>query len=72
MQDQYALIHDAVLQALVCGDTQIPASDLHRALDNLKRPRKNLDGKSALDEQLQVAIIVNPHCACLHNRLYQM
>ena len=32
LQDQYAFIHDAVLETLICGDTQIPASDIQRAL----------------------------------------
>ena len=31
-QDQYVFIHDAVLESLTCGDTQIPASGLSGAI----------------------------------------
>ena len=44
LQDQYAFIHDAVLETLICGDTQIPASDVQRALHRLKKADKNFDG----------------------------
>ena len=37
-------IHDAVLETLTCGDTQIPASDLRGALNKLKKVDKALDG----------------------------
>ena len=35
-QDQYVFIHDAVLESLTCGDTQIPASGLSGAIEKLK------------------------------------
>ena len=35
-QDQYVFIHDAVLESLTCGDTQIPASGLSGAIKKLK------------------------------------
>ena len=34
-EDQYIFIHDAVLEAVTCGDTEIPARSLHLRLDNL-------------------------------------
>ena len=44
LQDQYAFIHDAVLEMLICGDTQIPASDIQRVLNRLRKADKNFDG----------------------------
>ena len=35
MQKQYIFIHDAILEAIACGDTQINASDLRRAIKKL-------------------------------------
>ena len=56
LQDQYAFIHDAVLETVICGDTQIPASDIQRALHQLKKPDKNFDGPemTGFDKQFQV------------------
>ena len=56
LQDQYAFIHDAVLETLICGDTQIPASDIQRALDRLKKADKNFDGPgmTGFHKQFQV------------------
>ena len=54
IKDQYAFIHDAVLETLICGDTQIPASDIRRSIDQLKNTKKSLDGESGFDRQFQV------------------
>ena len=35
-QDQYIFIHDAVLESVTCGDTEIKAADLRRKLVKLK------------------------------------
>ena len=37
LQHQYRFIHDAVLEQLVCGDTQIRTPDFRRALEKLKQ-----------------------------------
>lgn len=37
LQKQYMFIHDAVLEQLVCGDTQIPTQDFNRALLKLQQ-----------------------------------
>ena len=36
-QEQYVFIHDAVLESVVCGNTQIPADDFRTTLEALKR-----------------------------------
>ena len=43
-----------MLETLICGDTQISASDLRRSIDQLKNTKKSLDGKSGFDRQFQV------------------
>ena len=32
MQDQYIFIHDAILEVIMCGDTQIDAGDFHKKI----------------------------------------
>ena len=54
MQDQYASIHDAVLETLTCGDTQIPTSDVRRSLDQLRKADKNFEGMTGFHKQFQV------------------
>ena len=51
-QDQYIFIHDAILESLTCGDTEIKAADLRRKLVKLKR--KDDSGLSGLDLQFAV------------------
>ena len=36
-QDQYIFIHDAILESVTCGDTQIDAGNLRTSLDKLLR-----------------------------------
>ncbi|CAI8053567.1 Receptor-type tyrosine-protein phosphatase alpha, partial [Geodia barretti] len=47
--DQYIFIHDAILESVTCGDTEIKAADLRRKLVKLKR--KDDSGLSGLDLQ---------------------
>ena len=54
VQDQYALIHDAVLEAVICGDTHIDTSDLRKAMDRLTKNDKNHSGKSGFEKQFEV------------------
>ena len=58
MQDQYAFIHDAVLETLICGDTHIPSSDLLQALDKLKKVDKHTAGMTGLEKQFQVSSVL--------------
>jgi receptor-type tyrosine-protein phosphatase F len=34
-EDQYIFIHDALLEAAVCGNTEVPARSLHQHLEAL-------------------------------------
>ena len=53
-QDQYVFIHDAVLESLTCGDTQIPASGLSGAIKKLKQKDRET-GKTGFETQFHVS-----------------
>jgi len=46
-------IHDAVLESLICVDTQIPASGLVGAIEKLKQ-RDNETGRTGFETQFHV------------------
>ena len=56
-QDQYVFIHDAVLESLTCGDTQIPASGLLGAIKKLKE-KDSETGRTGFETQFHVCIII--------------
>lgn len=45
-EDQYIFIHDALLEAVICGDTEVPARNLHAHIQKLMRvdPIENITG----------------------------
>ena len=47
-------IHDAVLEALICGDTHILVSDLHQAVERLKQKDEHNEGKTGFEQQFEV------------------
>ncbi|CAI8024471.1 Receptor-type tyrosine-protein phosphatase alpha [Geodia barretti] len=57
--DQYVFIHDAVLESVTCGDTQIEASSLRVAMRKLKE--KSLQGGSPLQQQFSILEKVSPN-----------
>ena len=58
------LIHDAVLECLTCGDTQISASNLPRLLKELGE--KNSSGKTGFENQFSVSLH-DPHSHTVHH-----
>ena len=46
-------IHDAVLESLTCGDTQIPASGLTGAIEKLKQ-KDSETGRTGFETQFHV------------------
>ena len=56
IQDQYAFIHDAILEAITCGDTQIESGDLRAKLNKMQ---KNQSGKTELELQFTVSPLIN-------------
>jgi len=62
IQEQYVFIHDAVLESLICGNTQIPASGLIGAVDKLKQ-KDSETGRTGFETQFHVCHIhVLFHC----------
>ena len=53
-QDQYIFIHDAILEAVTCGDTQIESGNLRAKLNKLQK--KDQSGKTELELQFAVSI----------------
>ncbi len=53
-QNQYAFIHDAVMESLLCGDTRIPAFDLQRAVERLAQTEDENGGKTGFEQQFEV------------------
>ena len=53
LQDQYIFIHDAVLESLSCGDTQIQAGDLVKAIQKL-REKDEVTQRTGYETQFQV------------------
>ena len=37
VQDQFTFIHDAILESVTCGDTQISATNLRMAISKMKK-----------------------------------
>ena len=53
IQDQYVFIHDAILEAVTCGDTQVESGDLRAKLNKMQK--KNQSGKTELELQFAVS-----------------
>lgn len=58
MQEQYVFIHDAILEACLCGDTTIPASQLRSVYYDMNRldPQTN---SSPIKEEFRVRLESN-------------
>ncbi len=60
VQDQYVFIHDAILESVTCGDTQISAGDLRRQIQKMSAvaPGKTTSG---FQYQFQILEQVSPN-----------
>ena len=54
-QDQYIFLHDAILESVMCGNTQIQVSNIHISLNTFetKDPTSN---KTGLEAQFEVCL----------------
>ena len=57
IQDQYVFIHDAILEAVTCGDTQVESGNLRAKLNKMQK--KNQSGKTELELQFAVSPLIN-------------
>lgn len=53
LQEQYVFIHDALVEAVQCGETEVAVTHLHRYVDQLLSPQP--DGRTALEHHFQVS-----------------
>ena len=54
-QEQYIFIHDAILEWLTCGDTEMDAGNLRTSLDKLLRMDQS--GRTEMDHQFAVSTV---------------
>ena len=52
-QDQYILLHDAILESVMCGNTQMQVSDIHVSLNSLQT-KDPVSNKTGLESQFEV------------------
>ena len=57
LQVQYVFIHKAMLEAIRCGNTEIPADQLHSTIKNLEQINPATD-KTLYQEQFEVSVYV--------------
>ena len=57
LQEQYIFLHDAILEQVTCGDTQINARELQSALQHLAKVNRATKS-TGLHTQFQVSIYI--------------
>lgn len=56
LQAQYIFVHDALLEAVICGDTEITVKDLARQIKSLQQVNPE-SGKTLLHEEFEVPFV---------------
>ena len=75
LQEQYIFIHDAILEAVTCGDTQINAGDLRKNIHQLSHrdPKINLTGYESQFKAHTFASVTMHECTTYtHRSIYNI
>jgi hypothetical protein len=69
-EDQYIFIHDALLEAVICGNTEVAARNLHTHIQKLMLPEtgENITGME-LEFKVSIAFRMFSLCYFLHGLL---
>jgi len=65
-EDQYIFIHDALLEAVICGNTEVAARNLHTHIQKLMQPEigENITG---MELEFKVRITYQMISFCLNH-----
>uniref|UniRef100_A0A668VSN5 protein-tyrosine-phosphatase n=1 Tax=Oreochromis aureus TaxID=47969 RepID=A0A668VSN5_OREAU len=60
-EEQYVFIHNALVEAILCGETEVAVAQLHKYVDKLMTPGP--DGGTGMDQQFKMVCYTNlKHC----------
>lgn len=68
LQDQYVFLHDAILEGITSGKTEMAVTSLARHLKELEMIDQ--DGESGFKKEFNVRSFITKHvcsCICVHN-----
>lgn len=70
-EDQYVFIHDALLEAVICGNTEVPARNLHTHIQKLMQPELG-DSITGMELEFKVNIILSSYSIIINHILKQI
>ena len=70
LQEQYVFLHDAILESVICGDTQVNAADLRHIMHKYTKADVST-GLTKFESQFNVSVaLFRTHCTADWFSLY--